>query len=62
MAIRENIISLESSKYSIKINDFEGPLDLLCFLIDSNKKDIYDIKINEIADQYIAYINAKIQH
>lgn len=58
MAIRENIISLESSKYSIKINDFEGPLDLLCFLIDSNKKDIYDIKINEIADQYIAYINA----
>ena len=33
-------------------------MDLLCFLVDSNKKDIYDIQINEIADQYIAYINA----
>ena len=58
MAIREKLISLESSKYNIKINDFEGPLDLLCFLVDSNKKDIYEISINEIADQYIAYINA----
>lgn len=58
MAIRENLITLESNKYSIKINDFEGPLDLLCFLVDSNKKDIYEISINEIADQYIEYINA----
>ena len=36
---------------------FEGPLDLLCHLIDKNKMDIYDIKINEIADQYIEYLN-----
>ena len=58
MSVRENIISYESNKYSIKINDFEGPLDLLCFLVDSNKKDIYEINIAEIADQYIQYINA----
>ena len=42
----------------MKINNFEGPLDLLCHLIDKNKMDIYDIQISEIADQYIEYINA----
>ena len=54
----QNILTLESNKYAIKINNFEGPLDLLCHLIDKNKMDIYDIKISEIADQYIEYINA----
>ena len=43
--------------YSIKLNKFEGPLDLLCHLIDKNKMDIYDININQITDQYIDYIN-----
>ena len=43
--------------YSIKLNKFEGPLDLLCHLIDKNKMDIYDINISEITDQYIDYIN-----
>lgn len=51
------ILTLESKKYAIKIDNFEGPLDLLCHLIDKNKMDIYDIKINEIADQYIEYLN-----
>ena len=54
----QNVLTLESNKYAIKINNFEGPLDLLCHLIDKNKMDIYDIKISDIADQYIAYINA----
>ena len=54
----QNVLSLESNKYAIKIENFEGPLDLLCHLIDKNKMDIYDIRISEIADQYIAYINA----
>lgn len=53
-----NVLTLESNKYAIKINNFEGPLDLLCHLIDKNKMDIYDIQISEIADQYIEYINA----
>ena len=52
-----NIITLETNKYAIKINNFEGPLDLLCHLIDKNKMNIYDIKISEITDQYIEYIN-----
>ena len=52
-----NVITLETNKYSIKLNNFEGPLDLLCHLIDKNKMDIYDINISEITDQYIEYIN-----
>lgn len=52
-----NILTLETKKYSIKINNFEGPLDLLCHLIDVNKMDIYDIKLSQITDQYINYLN-----
>lgn len=54
----QNVLTLESNKYAIKTTNFEGPLDLLCHLIDKNKMDIYEIKISEIADQYIEYINA----
>lgn len=50
------ILTLETKKYAIKINNFEGPLDLLCHLIDKNKMNIYDINLSEITDQYIAYL------
>lgn len=53
----QNIFSLETNKYSIRTHDFEGPLDLLCHLIDINKMDIYDVNLNEITDQYIEYIS-----
>ena len=52
----QNVLTLESNKYPIKIENYEGPLDLLCHLIDKNKMNIYDIKICEIADQYVKYI------
>ena len=51
------ILTLETKQYAIKIDKFEGPLDLLCHLIDVNKMDIYDININQITDQYIKYLN-----
>lgn len=54
----QNVFTLEINKYKIKTENFEGPLDLLCHLIDVNKMDIYDISLSEITDQYIAYINA----
>ena len=57
MTKMQNLITLETKKYSIKLDNFEGPLDLLCHLIDKNKMDIYDINISEITDQYIDYIN-----
>ncbi|CDD27163.1 segregation and condensation protein A [Clostridium sp. CAG:452] len=52
-----NILTLETNKYAIKLDNFEGPLDLLCHLVDKNKMDINQIKISEITDQYIDYIN-----
>ena len=53
----QNVFTLEINKYNIKINDFEGPLDLLCHLIDINKMDIYDVNLSRLTDQYIDYIN-----
>lgn len=50
-------LSLETNKYLIKLDNFEGPLDLLCHLIEVNKMDIYSINLSEITDQYIEYIN-----
>ncbi len=41
---------------SVKLEVFEGPLDLLLHLIDKNKIDIYDIPIVEITEQYLEYI------
>lgn len=52
-----NILTLETKKYSLKLENFEGPLDLLCHLVDKNKMDIYEVNISEITDQYIEYIN-----
>ncbi len=40
----------------VKLQVFEGPLDLLLHLIDKNKIDIYDIPIVEITNQYMDYI------
>ena len=52
-----SILTLESKKYLIKIDKFEGPLDLLIYLIEKNKMDIYDINLTEITEQYIEYLN-----
>ena len=46
----------EISKYSIKIEDFEGPLDLLCFLVKKNKMNIDDINIYKIIEEYLEYM------
>lgn len=43
---------------TIKLDNFEGPFDLLFFLIEKNKIDIYDIPIFEITDQYMDYLFA----
>ena len=51
-----NVLKLETTKYAIKLENFEGPLDLLCYLIDKNKMDISDVKISDITEQYLEYI------
>ena len=40
--------------YSVKLDNYEGPLDLLLKLIEQNRVDIYDIPIASITDQYLA--------
>ena len=46
-----------SMDYTVKISEFEGPLDLLLHLINISNIDIYDISIDEITKQYLDYIN-----
>lgn len=41
---------------TFKLQDFEGPLDLLLYLIEKNKMSIYDIEISSITDQYMTYL------
>lgn len=42
--------------YKVKLEVFEGPLDLLLYLIKKNEIDIYDIPIADITEQYLEYI------
>lgn len=42
--------------YKVKLNTFEGPFDLLVYLIENAQMSIYDIKIAEITEQYFAYM------
>ena len=44
-------------EYKFKINEFEGPLDLLLHLIKESEMDIMDIEIVKLTDQYLEYIN-----
>jgi len=43
--------------YKVKLNIFEGPFDLLVYLIESARMSIYDIKVSEITEQYMRYIS-----
>ena len=42
--------------YKIKLDAFEGPMDLLMHLIEKNKVDIYDIPVAELTRQYLDYL------
>ena len=43
--------------YRVKIESFEGPFDLLLYLVSRNKVDVGTISITEIADQYLSEIS-----
>jgi segregation and condensation protein A len=45
-------------KRRFKLNDFEGPLDLLLYLIRKNEVNIYDIPIAKITEQYLDYLRS----
>ena len=47
----------EAAAYKIKLDAFEGPLDLLLYLIRKNEIDIYDIPISDITQQYLEMLD-----
>ncbi|MCK4557155.1 MAG: segregation/condensation protein A, partial [Candidatus Aminicenantes bacterium] len=48
-----------SSHYQVKLEVFQGPLDLLLFLIRKKKIDIHDIPMATITREYLDYLNQK---
>ena len=61
-AILPNVATaLPDSEYRIKLPVFEGPLDLLLFLIRKNELDIYDIPIESVTRQYLDALRAMQQ-
>lgn len=53
---QETVEALESSDYQVRLEVFEGPLDLLLHLIKKDEIDIYDIPIAHITEQYLDYL------
>lgn len=47
----------ETRGYQFRLKEFEGPLDLLLFLIKKNEVNLYDIPIAEITEQYLEYLS-----
>ncbi len=50
-------MELIKDDYKVSLEVFEGPLDLLLYLIKKDEVDIYDIPIGRITDQYMEYLN-----
>jgi segregation and condensation protein A len=51
----------QTQKPTVKLQSFEGPLDLLLFLIQQSEVNIYDIPIAEITEQYLAYLSLAVE-
>ena len=49
---------MSSNEYKVKLEVFEGPLDLLLYLIKKDEVDIYDISIERITQQYLEFMEA----
>lgn len=47
----------DSNTYKVQLPEFEGPMDLLLYLIKTNELNIYDIPIAFILDEYIKYVD-----
>lgn len=48
----------ESNKFAVKVGEFEGPLDILLNLVEKKKLFIHDVSLSQVADDYVAYIQA----
>src|SRR4051812_2356545 len=47
-----------SEAYTVKLDTFEGPLDLLLHLIKKHEVDLYEIRVSQVTDQYLGYLKA----
>ena len=54
--IKEQILE-EVNSIKFKLQNFEGPLDLLLHLIKGSKMDIYEVNLSEITEQYLLYMS-----
>ena len=50
-------MSYVKKEINIKIQDFEGPLDLLLHLVNQYKVDIYEVPLVEVITQYLSYLD-----
>lgn len=57
----QRLINTNSIDYKFVIKNFEGPLDLLLYLITKNKMSIFDISLSELTDKYIEYLQDMTQ-
>lgn len=55
--VQEELAELVDDGTKFKLGKFEGPLDLLLFLIKKNEINIYDIPVGEITEQYLDYLD-----
>ena len=46
-----------NNKYQIKLEEFEGPLDLLLHLIEKEEMNISEVSLSNVADQFMEYVN-----
>src|ERR671910_498432 len=56
-ALNEEVFESQLEAIQIKVQAFEGPLDLLVHLIKKNQMNVYDIQISVITRQYLEYLN-----
>ncbi len=47
---------MEKPDFKIRIEQFEGPLDLLLYLIEEQELDIYEVSLSQVTEQYLQYI------
>ena len=53
----KDLLDEKDDIFKITIENFEGPLDLLCFLVSKNKMNIFDISLSKITDEYLEYLS-----
>ena len=56
-ALEDDIFESQLESINLKLQSFEGPLDLLVHLIKKNRMNVYDIQISVVTKQYLDYLN-----